>query len=290
MAMTTQVERGQKILAYDGDCPMCTGTVALLTRWGLVRREQARSNHELSDVDLDAARAAGIRNQLIVLDPVTREARAGVEGLLWIVGDNTARPWWLRLLALAGVRHALGFGYETISYNRRVVSPPRQHVRCDCEPEVTLGRRLTLIVPLAAFATLVIAWFGAAVAYGWGLGDPWSGAALVLAAAGTSWAVMIVAALAFLRGQQRIDYIAHLVITAFVGVLVLLPACMLAWWLPGEANLAIAGISVLSSFAVMLAMQRRRVWAVGLSRRWLWGWVAALVLGFVGATLFFLIG
>ena len=158
-------------------------------------------------------------------------------------------------------------------------------MRCDCEPDVTLARRLTLIVPLALVAGLLAAAFGAAVFYGvpeyfgWTLGDAGTGAWFMPAALGTGWVVMGVAALAVLRGEQRIDYVGHLAVTMFIGALVLVPATLVAWWLPREANIAIVLVSVLASFALMFSMQRRRVAAVGLPRRWLWAWVAALALG-----------
>jgi hypothetical protein len=61
----------------------------------------------------------------------------------------------------------------------------------------------------------------------------------------------------------------------------LLPAGLLAWWLPREASLTLAGVSILVSFAIMLGMQRRRLAFLGLSRRWLWAWSAAIAVGFV---------
>ena len=90
--MATQIEQSAMILAYDGDCPMCKGIVALLLRLRLIEPGQAVSNHDLSPRDLAAATEAGIRNQLIVLDVLSRQSRAGAEGLLWIIGHKPARP------------------------------------------------------------------------------------------------------------------------------------------------------------------------------------------------------
>jgi hypothetical protein len=274
--MSTQVERAGKILAYDGQCPMCLSTVAFLERAGLVKPEQAQSIDDLPPGDVEVAQAAGIRNQLVVLDPLTGQTRAGFAGLLWLAGDNVGRPPWLRILALPGIRHALEIAYETVSYNRRVISPPRQPVRCDCEPEVTLGRRVMLIVPLAVLMLLTTALFGAAVFHGLELGSVRAGALVMTATAGAASAVLIVAAVAMLRGQLRVDYIAHLVVTMFVGALVLVPASLTTWWLPREANLVIVGVSVLAGFALMRSMQRSRVAVLGLSAVWLWAWMVAL--------------
>jgi hypothetical protein len=283
--MATEIEQREMTLAYDGDCPMCLSTVAMLKRLGLVAPEQAVSNHDLSTADLATAQAAGIRNQLVVLDPRSNEVRAGADGLLWIIGRNRGNPLWVRGLSLPGLRHLLSLGYETISYNRRVISPPRHAVRCDCEPEVTVGRRMKLVVPLLMLTVPLTALFGAAVFVGWNLGDAIRGAVFMEVAAGVGWIAMAAAALVLLRGEQRVDYLAHLAVTALVGVLVLLPASVLTWWLPVPVGVLLAGVSVLVSFALMFQMQRRRTAAVGLSQRWLWAWVGWLLVGFVGTVL-----
>jgi hypothetical protein len=83
-----------------------------------------------------------------------------------------------------------------------------------------------------------------------------------------------------LRSPERVDYLAHLAVTMFVGAIVLVPGGLLALFLSPTAALAIGGLSALASFALMFLMQGRRVKAVGISGRWLWGWVVAVPLGF----------
>ncbi|MEX0678307.1 MAG: DCC1-like thiol-disulfide oxidoreductase family protein [Pirellulales bacterium] len=275
--MSTDLMTSEKLLAYDGDCPMCLATIALLLRLRLIRPEQTRSNHELDRADLLAAQQAGLRNQLVVLDLQSREARVGSDALLWIIGDNTGGHFLVRLLGWPGFRHLLRYGYETISYNRRVISPPRHQVVCDCEPEVTVERRLTLIMPLALASIALAAGFGAAVFVGWGLGDAITGAIFIQIAAGSGWVAMIAAGLVLLRGMQRIDYVAHLVVTMFTGALALVPAAVLTLLLPRPVSIAIASLSVLAAFALMFAMQRRRVAAISLRSVWLWAWAVVVV-------------
>jgi predicted DCC family thiol-disulfide oxidoreductase YuxK len=285
MTIDVKTAASRMLLAYDGDCPMCRATVRMLVRFGLVPPEQMRSHHELTGADLEAARRAGIRNQLVVLDLETGETRAGSDGLLWIIGDKPGRHFFVRLLGLPGIRQIVRLKYETISYNRRVISPPRHQVVCDCEPQVTVGRRLMLVVPLVLATIALAALFGAAVSTAWGVGDAAFGAVFIQIAAGSGWAVMFVAGLALLTRMQRIDYVAHLAVTMFTGALVLLPAALVTLILPRPAAVAFDSLAVLASLALMFAMQRRRVAAIGLGSVWLWAWAVVLVATFAGVVL-----
>lgn len=268
--MATAVQTTGKFLAYDGDCPMCTSTIGLLLRWKLVSTQQARSNHDLHGQDLDDVRAAGIRNQLVVLDPATRETRAGAPALLWIIGDNLGHPWWVRLLGLPGMRQLVQFGYETVSYNRRIISPPRHQIVCDCEPEVTLARRLMLIVPASLKAALFTALLCLALVY---RGEQaWPGVALCLAIGSAGWLLLGMLAAVLLPREKSLDYVAHLAFTSVMGSVAPLVASPLVALLPTTAALAVAGVALGGSFAVMFRMQRKRVAALRLSRLWLAGW------------------
>jgi predicted DCC family thiol-disulfide oxidoreductase YuxK len=273
--MASSVQSSDKILVYDSDCPMCTAAVARLLRMRLVKREQAVSDQDLAGPDLEAAQAAGIRNQLVVLDPETRETRAGSDGLLWIIADNTNHRALVRLLSLPGLRHLLRWGYETISYNRRIVSPPRHQVRCDCEPEVTLTRRLMLIVPLLSAALLLAGLFGASVFVGGALGQAGSGAVVMVAAEGALVMALAIAACIALGGGQRVDYVAHLSVTVFASSLVLIPSTLIVPFCPPAVAITLAGLSLLAGLVLALKVQFRRVAVLGLSARWLWAWIAA---------------
>src|SRR5262245_59133879 len=118
--MSTVLTRSEKRLVFDGDCPMCRATIATLLRLKLVRPEQTVSNHDLDPGDRALAQAAGLRNELVVLDPETRETRRGTDGLLWIIADNTGLFGLVWLFSLTGFRQVLRGVYQTISYNRRI--------------------------------------------------------------------------------------------------------------------------------------------------------------------------
>lgn len=277
---TTPVMRGEKFLTYDGDCPMCTATVGLLVRWRLVKESQTRSNHDLEADLLNLAQSAGIRNQLVVIDPENGTTRTGVDGLLWLVRDTHPGAWWPGVAALPGIRHLLQVGYEIVSYNRRILSPPKHRIRCDCEPQATVGRRLSLIVPATLAAAGLLGLAGAGLFKGLEIGEPLAGATMVTLAAVLPWIALATIAAVVLRGEQRIDTFAHLAVTALVGAVLLAPVAI-AWWLTPTATIVLASAATLASAAQMFRMQRKRVLAAGLSERWLAAWVATVAVSIV---------
>jgi hypothetical protein len=193
------------------------------------------------------------------------------------------------LLSLPGFRHALGHAYRVVSYNRRIISPPRHHVVCDCEPEATVGSRLSLIVPAAALSMVVAGLFGAAVFVGSGIGAASSGAVVAGAAIAVAFVTPSVAALALLSAEKGVDYIAHLAVTMLVGALCLVPATVVALVAPPTAAGGLAIVSAAAGVMVMFAMQRRRVKALQLSIAWLWAW-GAVFSGAILAVLFEVVG
>jgi predicted DCC family thiol-disulfide oxidoreductase YuxK len=284
--MTTEVRSAEKFLAYDGDCPMCIATVGAIVRWGLIRQEQARPNYELDVADAELARAAGIRNQLVVIDPATRQTRVGSDALLWIIGETPRFRPLVRLLSLPGLRHLLSYGYQAISYNRRIVSPPKHQIVCDCEPQVTVARRLTLIVPLVLMSMVIAAGFGAAAFVGCQLGPAVDGAFMLLAATTAGWALMGLAGTLALGGMRAIDHLGHLAVTMFAGALILLPGTVAAAWLPRPMAAAVVVLSLMYCFSTMFKMQLRRVKAQQLSVAWAWGWAGAMLSTFAVALAF----
>jgi hypothetical protein len=281
--MTTDLKTDRRIVVYDGDCPMCTSTINTLLGLRLLKPQQTRSNHELDPTDFETVAAAGIHNQLVVFDPRTRETRAGVDGLLWMMQENTGNQILVRLVALPGPRHLLKWGYQAISYNRRIISPPRHRIVCDCEPEVILGRRLSLIVPVLVLTMLLVGGFGAAVYVGWQLGDAREGALLGVIAVAASCMVLALASLILEEGK-RIDYLGHAVITLLVGGLILVPASLAAPFVPRGAAMAVVYLSVVLSLALMLAMQRRRIAALAIPNWWSWIWLAVMSLAIAATT------
>ncbi len=269
--MATAEKTVDKILVYDGDCPMCRATVGVLLRVGAVQPFQLRSNHGLSAEDLEVVRAAGIRNQLVVLETSTKATRAGVDGLLWLMRDS-GKPLLARVLGLPGIRQALRAGYATISYNRRILSPPRTQIVCDCEPEVTLARRLALVVPLAVVTVAIWALAGSVTLARLVEVDGWRAAAWTALVAASGPLILAAIAAVILPRGKRIDYVGHLAVTEAAGALALLPVAIAGPWLPSAVLAALACASLAVATLVMRSVQRRRVEVRAIGRAWFWAW------------------
>jgi hypothetical protein len=205
--------------------------------------------------------------------------------LLWILDDNTGHHVLVRWLSLPGFRQALRWGYQVISYNRRIISPPRQRIVCDCEPEVTLARRASLIVPLALVSSMLAAIVGGAMFRACDWGPAMAGVWCAETAIGLTWLVLVAAALAGLQTEKRVDYLGHVAVTMFVAMLVMVAPSLLALALPPIAATAVVGLAALGSLALSSAMQRRRTQALGLSFPWLAGWPVAIVVAVVASWL-----
>jgi predicted DCC family thiol-disulfide oxidoreductase YuxK len=271
-----------KVLVFDGDCPMCLGAIAWLTRSGLVAREQTIGHHDLPPQELEIVRAAGIRNRLVVLDRGSGETRIGSDGLLWIVGDNPRYRWLARLFGLPVARQLLQFGYEAVSYNRRIISPPKHRIACDCEPEVTVGRRLMLIVPAVLVAALAFAVYGAVFAPALDVHPGFAGLALVLSK-GIAIVAAAVAIAAFGRSREPLEYVGHVSLALVSGSLVLLPFCVIAALAPIGLLPTLGIAAALVAMAVVFWKLMRRTRAAGLKPTIVWSAALAWAVAFSAA-------
>jgi hypothetical protein len=266
-----------KVLVYDGDCPLCIRGSEIFVRLGIVPEERRRTFQSYDGEVAERLAAAGFRNELAVLEPASGEMKLGIPGFLWLFRDGWLAPL-ARLLDHRPLVAALTVLYHLVSYNRRILAPPRSAIRCACDPDDRPGYQLALIVLLLVWATAVTALFGAAVAAASDLATAPQGAAWMVLAAGAGWAAVFLAALA-LPPDVRLRFLGHLGMVMATGVLPLVPAALLAPFLSGPWLAAVVLAAVAASFAVMARQLARRLRYLGLSRGWLAGWAAALWAG-----------
>jgi hypothetical protein len=269
------------VIVYDGDCAMCTTAARFLVRRG-VPAEDVRPFSSFEGALAERLVAAGIRNEIAVLDPASDRIRSGAEGLFFALAGTRLR-WATRIFDRRPLRGLASGLYRLVSFNRRVLSPvPPRAVPCACEPDDRPGLRWTLVAMLYASTALVAAGFGATFLPEIGrAGEPGPALAMVaVAAAGQALAALLAAAV---PAGRRGAYVAHLAATAAAGSLLLLPAILLGALARGHVVRAVFSVSGAAAFLLMLGMQRRRVRVLGLTRGFVAGWIAALATGTASA-------
>jgi predicted DCC family thiol-disulfide oxidoreductase YuxK len=226
------VDAARRILVYDGDCPMCR-TFSELARWRWLVGDAGTMRHDAFEGE-EAARleAAGIRNELAVLDRTTGEIRSGYDGIVWLLQEGRV-PWLAALLAFPPVRWLLRHDYRLVAYNRRILAPPRRRAACACDPDLHRGYRWAFIVAALLWTGLIAAAGGYAF---WTTGCFWGDIPAGPAGAGhTPWTGPLVplgwlalAPLALLLPSPRgLDHLGHLAWTYAAMVLPLLGAVLL---------------------------------------------------------------
>ena len=66
-----RVNPAERVLVVDGDCPMCMGFAGGLIRLRLIAPEARRPLQTLEPELAERALAAGVRNEIVALDPTT---------------------------------------------------------------------------------------------------------------------------------------------------------------------------------------------------------------------------
>lgn len=149
------MENTDKILIYDDDCPLCAAYTSAFVKSGLLTKEGRQSFTAASPELLHNINWQRSKNEIPLLDPVTKQVWYGIDALLEILGQKCAfikaigrfKPvnWFLKKL------------YSFISYNRKViVAVKTSPLKIDCTPAFNLFYRLLFMAIFLAANTLMI--------------------------------------------------------------------------------------------------------------------------------------
>jgi len=242
-----------KTLIYDGDCPMCGWISRRFGDLGLVD-DAHRRPYQTFDGDLAARlEAAGIRNEMLVLDAATGELRAGIEGFLWLL-PGTRWSWLSGLLSLAPMRALMQLAYRTIAYNRRVVAPPPRGIVCACDPDPHAGFRALLIVVLTVFDLLGALLLGLAASAAFGGPGP-----LPMAVLGILAALVALLMLRLSLPLEPFVLLGNVLMVVAAGALVAAPGLAFSLAFDGVASRLLVGASIGLGFWRSLRSGRRRL-------------------------------
>ena len=167
----------RKILVYDGDCRMCGQFSKLAERHWLCGEAERRPAAAFTGEEAERLQAAGVHNELAVIDPASGEIRSGYDGLIWLLGQGRLRPL-AGVLGWGPVAFLLRHDYRLVAFNRRIFSPPDRSVACACDPDFHAGYRWAFIGVALLWSVLLggvfawlyadrRAWVGLAAPAGW---------------------------------------------------------------------------------------------------------------------------
>jgi hypothetical protein len=128
-----------RVLVYDGDCALCVAASQRLVSWAGLPDERRRSHAAFEGEAFERLLAAGVHDELAVLEEATGEIRSGVPGILWWLRDGRlARA--AALLDRPAIRALLVPLYRLVARNRRILAPPPPRpIPCACDPTPHAG-------------------------------------------------------------------------------------------------------------------------------------------------------
>lgn len=131
---------GGLLLIYDGDCRLCDEASRRVVSWAGRELDARRTPEELDPETAVRVTAAGIRNEMAVVDPASGEIRTGLPAILAFLRDAPGIGALARAVDRPWLRGPLSIVYRTIAYNRRVIAPPPpRDIACACDPDPHLG-------------------------------------------------------------------------------------------------------------------------------------------------------
>lgn len=149
------MENNDKILVYDDACPLCVAYTSAFVKTGLLTTAGRKPFSEASPELLHSINWQRSKNEIPLLDPVSKKVWYGIDALLEILGQKCPliktigrfKPvnWFLRKL------------YSFISYNRKViVAAKASPLKIDCSPSFNLVYRILFLLVFLAANTLMI--------------------------------------------------------------------------------------------------------------------------------------
>jgi|GEM_PF-3302003 len=144
------------LLVYDGDCSICHAWSRKLVAWAGLSDADRVSHHDLDPALRSRVEAAGLRNELKVVDRADGTITGGFDAIRRF-GRGTGLGWLGTLSAVPPLRWLFPFGYGLIARNRRVLAPTPSGLVCACDPDPHLGYNLAFA--LSAGAVAAVGWW-----------------------------------------------------------------------------------------------------------------------------------
>lgn len=275
-----------KAIIYDSECPLCVAYTNAFVQLGIIGSGERISFAELSQQEfisrLDPQRQG---NEIPLVDLRGGKTLYGLDALLCLLGRR-----WPRFAKVCSTQPLYGFFlqlYALLSFNRRVILAKNYcSNRYSCAPAYHKNYRLAFLLVAALISALVTWLFGEAVSKTIPAAAALSGFRMLVVCS-PGWILTLAAAVLFMKGD-RLTYAGNLAALQIIGVLVLLPASLIAPFLPAVAGFVFCALSVACSSGLMLRGHIRRAGLLGLSQGWTIAWLFFMEASATTAVLFFI--
>ncbi len=272
------------VLFFDSLCPLCTRSVALLRRRGLLEKVEARPLDQVESLGLTGTEVEGVRSEMLLRSLVTGESLRGFDALVKLLEIHGKCRFLVATATVPPLRAPGRAAYRLVALNRRILSPPATRgVACACDPPFLWGWRVAFLVALLTAGAASFFAFGLSLwAYRSDVSAPLLGLQTV-AATGAGWVLALGVLTAALPSRSSAIFWQSLVVMA-IGGAVLLPfavatVALAGLGLPPRACAAWSVLALASSGAAMLCATLWRYRNLGLPRWAGWLWIAAMAAG-----------
>lgn len=149
------MESTDKILVYDDACPLCAAYTGAFVKTGLLTPDGRKPFSAATPELLHAINWQRSKNEIPLLDPVTKQVWYGIDALLEIIGQKC--PLIKTIGRFTPVNWLLKKLYSFISYNRKViVAAKTSPLKIDCSPSFNPFYRLLFLIIFLVVNTLML--------------------------------------------------------------------------------------------------------------------------------------
>ncbi len=113
------------LLAFDGDCRFCIGSIEWLRRWRLLDEIDTQAAATVTGPDMEMLQHYRRAGEIVLLQEDRQHALTGAAAMRWLIQRRWSSPL-TRLLDLAPLYWLMVLGYRFVASWRRIWLPPRQ--------------------------------------------------------------------------------------------------------------------------------------------------------------------
>jgi predicted DCC family thiol-disulfide oxidoreductase YuxK len=231
------------VLLYDAECPLCNLYSGAFVEYGLLDANGRHDYTKLQEfsacslVDKDKS-----RNEIALVDTENQTVRYGLDSLFYILGHRfPALQVIFRNSIFVAIMQQV---YNVISYNRKVIAPPKHFNPTACIPDFSFFYRFVFI--FIALYTTCFAFFSYFGLYAVGF-------------LAVFWIANV--AISYRQWQQwAIIYLGHLATLLLLSSFLLFPAQLISSYII-DYQLIVWGVN-LGVLTLLLAQQIRKRWRV----------------------------